>query len=66
MATGSSTEIFYAAADRSMSTNLHNFFFAAFDPAGSISIDKLPGAFWVQALSIRLFGATRARSRCRR
>ena len=55
---GSSTEVFYAAADRSMSMNLHNFFFGAFDPAGSISIDKLPGAFWLQAFSIRLFGVT--------
>jgi 4-amino-4-deoxy-L-arabinose transferase-like glycosyltransferase len=54
---GSSTEVFYAAAARSMSTSLHNFFFGAFDPAGTISIDKLPGAFWVQALSIQLFGA---------
>ncbi len=54
---GSSTEIFYAAADRSMSMSWHNFLFAAFDPAATISIDKLPGAFWIQALSVRLFGA---------
>jgi 4-amino-4-deoxy-L-arabinose transferase-like glycosyltransferase len=54
---GSSTEIFYAAADRSMSMSWHNFFFAAFDPAATISVDKLPGAFWIQALSLRLFGA---------
>ena len=54
---GSTTEIFYAAADRSMSMSWHNFFFAAFDPAATISIDKLPGAFWIQALSLRLFGA---------
>ena len=54
---GSTTEIFYAAADRSMSMSWHNFFFAAFDPAATISIDKLPGAFWIQALSVRLFGA---------
>src|ERR1700733_15598738 len=49
-------EIYYAAAVRSMSMSWHNFFFAAFDPAGTVSIDKLPGAFWVQALSVRLFG----------
>ena len=53
---GSSIEIFYAAAARSMSMSWHNFFFAAFDPAGTISVDKLPGALWFQALSIRLFG----------
>ena len=34
----------------------HNFFFAAFDPAATITLDKLPGAFWLQALSVRIFG----------
>jgi 4-amino-4-deoxy-L-arabinose transferase-like glycosyltransferase len=49
-------EIYYAAAVRSMSMSWHNFLFAAFDPAGTITIDKLPGAFWVQALFVRVFG----------
>jgi 4-amino-4-deoxy-L-arabinose transferase-like glycosyltransferase len=49
-------EIYYAAAVRSMSMSWHNFFFAAFDPAGTVTVDKLPGAFWVQALSVRIFG----------
>jgi 4-amino-4-deoxy-L-arabinose transferase-like glycosyltransferase len=49
-------EVYYAAAVRSMSVSWHNFFFAALDPAGSVSVDKLPGAFWLQALSVRLFG----------
>ena len=49
-------EIYYAAAVRSMSISWHNFFFAAFDPAGTITVDKLPGAFWLQALSVRVFG----------
>jgi len=49
-------EIYYAAAVRSMSTSWHDFVFASFDPAGTISVDKLPGAFWVQALSVRVFG----------
>ena len=49
-------EIFYAAAVRSMSMSWHNFVFAAFDPAGTITVDKLPGAFWVQALFVRVFG----------
>ena len=53
---GSSIEIYYAAAVRSMSMSWHDFAFAAFDPAGTVSIDKLPGAFWLQALSVRLFG----------
>ena len=49
-------EIYYAAAVRSMSMSWHDFVFASFDPAGTISVDKLPGAFWVQALSVRVFG----------
>jgi 4-amino-4-deoxy-L-arabinose transferase-like glycosyltransferase len=53
---GSSIEIYYAAAVRSMSMSWHDFVYAAFDPAGTVSIDKLPGAFWVQALSVRIFG----------
>jgi len=50
-------EIYYAAAARSMAMSFRNFVFAAFDPAGTITTDKLPGAFWLQALSVRLFGA---------
>lgn len=53
---GSSIEIYYAAADRSMSASWHDFVYGAFDPAGTISVDKLPGALWFQALSARLFG----------
>jgi 4-amino-4-deoxy-L-arabinose transferase-like glycosyltransferase len=49
-------EPFYAAAVRSMAINWHNFFFGSFDPAGTITLDKLPGAFWIQALSVRIFG----------
>ncbi|MFI7003236.1 ArnT family glycosyltransferase [Nocardia sp. NPDC050175] len=48
--------LYYAAAVRSMSMSWHNFFFAAFDPDATIGIDKLPGAFWVQTLSVRIFG----------
>jgi 4-amino-4-deoxy-L-arabinose transferase-like glycosyltransferase len=53
---GDLLETFYAGAARSMSENWHNFFFGAFDPWGTVSVDKLPAAFWVQALSVRLFG----------
>ncbi|HEY1821403.1 MAG TPA: glycosyltransferase family 39 protein [Trebonia sp.] len=49
-------EFYYAAAVRSMSMSWHNFIFGAFDPAGTISLDKLPGAFWIQALAVRAFG----------
>jgi 4-amino-4-deoxy-L-arabinose transferase-like glycosyltransferase len=53
---GASVESFYGAAARSMSESWHDFFFAAFDPAGTVTVDKLPGALWVQALSLRVFG----------
>ena len=49
-------EIYYAAAVRSMSMKFSNFILGAFDPAGTVSTDKLPGAFWLQALSVRVFG----------
>jgi 4-amino-4-deoxy-L-arabinose transferase-like glycosyltransferase len=51
-----SLETFYGAAARSMSQNWHDFFFASFDPWGTVSVDKLPGAFFLQALSLRVFG----------
>ena len=39
-----------------MSQSWHDFLFGAFDPAGTITVDKLPGSMWVQALSARIFG----------
>ncbi|MFE3191076.1 ArnT family glycosyltransferase [Nocardia sp. NPDC059240] len=48
--------LYYSAAARSMSMSWHNFFYAAFDPDATISIDKLPGSIWIQALSVRIFG----------
>ncbi len=47
---------YYAAAVRSMLVSPSNFFFGAFDPAGFITVDKPPGAIWVQAISARIFG----------
>jgi 4-amino-4-deoxy-L-arabinose transferase-like glycosyltransferase len=49
-------EPYYAAAVRSMSMSWHNFIYGAFDPAATITLDKLPGAFWIQALAVRAFG----------
>ncbi len=49
-------EPFYASAVRSMSGNWHDFVFGAVDPAGTVTLDKLPGAFWIQVLSVRAFG----------
>ena len=53
---GAALEAFYGAAARSMSMSWHNFFFGAFDPRATVSVDKLPGALWPQALSLRIFG----------
>src|ERR1700733_8430820 len=44
------------AAARSMSESWHDFIFGAFDPAGTVTVDKLPGELWLQALSLRVFG----------
>jgi 4-amino-4-deoxy-L-arabinose transferase-like glycosyltransferase len=53
---GAALEPFYGAAARSMSTSWHDFLFGAFDPSGTVTVDKLPGALWPQALSLRIFG----------
>ncbi|WSQ10107.1 glycosyltransferase family 39 protein [Streptomyces sp. NBC_01231] len=47
---------FYGAAIRSMAGSWRAFFFGGLDAGGSISIDKLPGAFWPDAISVWLFG----------
>ncbi|WP_405859028.1 glycosyltransferase family 39 protein [Streptomyces sp. NBC_01515] len=47
---------FYGAAIRSMAGGWRAFFFGGLDTNGSISIDKLPGAFWPDAVSVWLFG----------
>lgn len=49
-------DMFYSNAVRSMTESWRAFFFGAADPAGSITIDKIPGALWPQALSARIFG----------
>ncbi len=48
--------LYYAAAVRSMAESWHTFFYAAYDPGGFISVDKPPVAFWIQTLSVKLFG----------
>jgi 4-amino-4-deoxy-L-arabinose transferase-like glycosyltransferase len=47
---------YYAAAVKSMLLNWHTFFFASFDPAGFVTIDKPPLGYWLQALVARFFG----------
>ncbi|MEV6304271.1 glycosyltransferase family 39 protein [Actinoplanes sp. NPDC051861] len=48
--------VYYAPAVRSMSSSWRALLFGGFDPDASITLDKLPGAFQVQALSARVFG----------
>ena len=47
---------YYAAAVKSMLLSWHNFFFVAFEPGGTLSLDKPPLGFWIETLSARLFG----------
>jgi 4-amino-4-deoxy-L-arabinose transferase-like glycosyltransferase len=47
---------YYSVAVRSMSESWKALCYGAFDPAATITIDKLPGAFVPQALSARIFG----------
>jgi 4-amino-4-deoxy-L-arabinose transferase-like glycosyltransferase len=47
---------FYEASARSMSESWHAMLFGAFDPAATVTLDKLSGFAVPQALSIRLFG----------
>ncbi|MGI8803698.1 MAG: glycosyltransferase family 39 protein [Solirubrobacteraceae bacterium] len=47
---------FYDAAVRSMTQSLHNFFFGAFDPSASASIDKPPFDLWLQVIAVKLLG----------
>jgi len=47
---------YYAAAAKSMSVSWKAFFFGAFDPQSTITLDKLSGFLIPQALSARIFG----------
>ena len=47
---------YYATIPKSMSRNIGNFIFGAMDPGGIISVDKIPGSFWIPAIFVKLFG----------
>src|SRR5207244_3262772 len=51
-----SPDPFYDAAVRSMALSWHNFFFGAFEPGASVSIDKPPVDLWLQVASVKLLG----------
>jgi len=46
--------LFYASSVRSMGMSWHNFWYAAFDPAGTLTVDKPPLALWLQVLSTKI------------
>ncbi|HTB69465.1 MAG TPA: glycosyltransferase family 39 protein [Solirubrobacteraceae bacterium] len=50
------TDPFYDAAVRSMGLSWHNFFFGAFEPGASVSIDKPPVDLWLQVVTVKLLG----------
>lgn len=47
---------YYSSAVKSMASSWEALFFGAFDPNATIALDKLPGAFVPQAVSVWLFG----------
>ncbi|MHB1043375.1 MAG: ArnT family glycosyltransferase, partial [Eubacteriales bacterium] len=47
---------YYTSAVTSMLQSLHNFFYASFDPAGYVTVDKPPVTFWVQTIFAYIFG----------
>lgn len=52
---GSSND-FYTSAIISMSKSWKNFWYASFDPAGFITVDKPPVALWFMVASVKIFG----------
>lgn len=47
---------YYAAIAVSMSKSLSNFIFGALDPAGTVTLDKIPGSYWIPAIFVKIFG----------
>jgi 4-amino-4-deoxy-L-arabinose transferase-like glycosyltransferase len=47
---------YYAAAVKSGSVSWKAWFFGSLDPGSFITVDKLPGALWLEGLSARIFG----------
>jgi 4-amino-4-deoxy-L-arabinose transferase-like glycosyltransferase len=47
---------FYSAAVQAGSESWKAFFYGSSDAANAITVDKTPGALWIMALSVRIFG----------
>ena len=48
--------LYYTAAVKSMLQSWNNFFFAAAEPGGSVTVDKPPLGLWIETLSASIFG----------
>jgi 4-amino-4-deoxy-L-arabinose transferase-like glycosyltransferase len=48
--------LYYGAAVKTMSSSWPAFLYGAYDPGMTTTVDKVPGVFWLQALSAWLFG----------
>lgn len=48
--------LYYTAAVKSMLQSWDNFFFAAAEPGGSVTVDKPPLGLWIETLSAMVFG----------
>jgi 4-amino-4-deoxy-L-arabinose transferase-like glycosyltransferase len=46
--------LFYASTVRSMGQSWRHFWFAAYDPAATLTVDKPPLALWIQVAAVRL------------
>lgn len=53
---GNPLHSYYAPAVKSMSTSWRALLLASYDPAASVTLDKLPGALVIQSLFARVFG----------
>jgi 4-amino-4-deoxy-L-arabinose transferase-like glycosyltransferase len=50
------TDPYYDAAVRSMPLSLHNLLLGAYEPGGSLAVDKPPLDLWLQVISTQLLG----------
>ncbi len=49
---------YYTAAVESMTQSWHNFFYAAAEPGGSVTVDKPPLGLWIETVSALIFGVS--------
>ena len=55
LANGQRSE-YYAAIAMAMSKSFSNLFFGTLDPGGSVTLDKIPGSYWIPAIFVKIFG----------